>query len=79
MIAHPSSHSSLSDVCLTRATEMTRPQSSFMEAVRDQYINEVMSFCRDIYTSLNAADTRKMGNIPAGQVRGVMLFWICGM
>jgi hypothetical protein len=43
-------------------------QSSFMEAVRDQYINEVMSFCRDIYTSLNAADTRKMGNIPAGQV-----------
>lgn len=44
----------------------------FMEAVREQYMTELIGFRQDIYESLNAADVDKKGNIPAGQVEAII-------
>jgi hypothetical protein len=47
-------------------------QSSFMEAVREQYMVELTTFSQDIYAALNNADIDKKGNIPAGQVEAII-------
>jgi hypothetical protein len=47
-------------------------QSEFMEAVRDQYLNEIQTFCRDIYKQLSKADHKKTNSIPAGQVEAIL-------